>query len=99
MTDTTQILKAIGDMNTTTNVGFEKVHKKIDKKFDQCDERLVDIETELAVKKALCKKKKEDTKEKKDYWQPIIRAVTIAGILSLLSMAFSLLSMAFGVSL
>lgn len=66
------------------NEGFDKLHTKIDKKFDECDERLAHVETKLAVKDALCKQKKEQ----RDYWQITIRTITIAGIIALLSIAW-----------
>lgn len=79
----------------TINKGFEAMNAKIDKKFAQCDERLTDVETEIIVKKALCKERKKveekaeaTKKDKRDYWKFIIRAVSIAGIFALASIAW-----------
>ena len=89
---------------STFQTGFEGVHKKIDrynencnKKYDECDDRVVKIEEKLAIKKALCKERKEAAKEKRDFWTPVIRAVTIFGVLALLTIAGKLLI--FGINL
>ena len=69
MADTVQILDAI-------NNGFKGLHNKI----DNYDDRIVSLETERAVKKALCEKQKENKK----FWTVVIRSVSISGIGSLL---------------
>ena len=91
MADTAEIIKAVNSIHKSMDTGFTTIHEKMDKKYNQCDKRLTNVETIIEVKKALCKKKKDDEKNKKDYWQPVIRAVTIAGILALLGIAGKLL--------
>ena len=91
MTDTTEIIKAVNGIHESMDTGFTTIHEKMDKKFNQCDKRLTSVETIIEVKKALCRKKKDDEKNKKDYWQPVIRTITIVGILALLGIAGKLL--------
>lgn len=85
MTDTAQIIEEFNKIHESMNTGFKGVYDRIDKKFNECDERVNVLETERAVRKALCKKKKEN----RNYWQFIIRAITIAGIVSLFTIAWS----------
>lgn len=91
MPETAKIIEAVNGVvngiHKSINTGFDTVHQKIDKKFKQCDDRVTKIETTLAVKKALCEKKKENEKQKVDYWQYIIRSLSVAGILALLIIA------------
>ncbi len=98
------ILETFQKINDSVNAGFKTVYGKIDdynkncnKKYEECDDRVVEIEKHLAVKKALCKKKKEAEKETKDFWTPVTRAVIIFGVLALLAIAGKLLI--FGISL
>lgn len=85
MTDTAVIIKAVNEIHKSMNAGFGKIHEKIEKRFGECDDRLTDVETEMKVKKALCKKEKES----RDYWRFTIRAITVAGIVSLFTIAWS----------
>lgn len=96
MPETTYI-QAINDIHKSINTGFDTVHQKIDTKFNQCDKRLTSVETIIEVKKALCKKEKENAAKKRDYWLPFIRAISIVGALALLTIAGKLLI--FGLSL
>ena len=91
MTDTAEIIKAVNGIHESMDTGFTTIHEKMDKKFNQCDKRLTSVETIIEVKKALCRKEKDDEKNKKDYWQPVIRTITIVGILALLGIAGKLL--------
>jgi len=100
MTDasTAQILEAIEKMNTSTNISFGKVYNKIDEKFGECEERLNTVEKEQAVKAALCKERKAQKlldegkeKERTDYWQYVIRAISAAGAIALLIIAGKLI--------
>ena len=84
MPDTAQILAALSDMSKNTTAGFTKVYDKIDERFDDCDKRVVSLETEREVKRALCDKKKET----RDYWKVTIRMVSVAGIISLVALAW-----------
>ena len=84
MPDTTKIIEAITDMHEAINISFRKVYTEI----GNCNNRVVEIEKALAVKKALCKERKEKAKTKRDYWVPIIRVVNIAGILALLTLVW-----------
>ena len=93
MTDPTIILKEITRMHETINQSFEKVYTEIETKFGGCDKRVSEIEKAIAIRKALCAKEKENKKEKKDYWVPILRSVNIAGILALLAIAYEKLKM------
>lgn len=74
MPDTQKIINAI-------NAGFEGINAKI----DGCNKRVTNIETERAVDKALSEQKKEGRKS----WQILIRTVSVAGILSLLALAWA----------
>ena len=91
MADTAEIIEAINNIHKSMDTGFTTIHEKIDKKFNQHNKRLTSVETIIEVKKALCRKKKEEEKNKKDYWQPVIRTITIVGILALLGIAGKLL--------
>lgn len=97
MTDSLEIIEAVNKIHTSVNIGFKGVYDKIDekfndcdKKFDECAERVIEIETQLAIKKALHKQTKEDKKYSRDYWQYVIRVISVAGILALLSIAFEI---------
>ena len=74
MPDTEKIINAI-------NAGFESINKKI----ESYDKRITDIEKERAFDKGLSTQKKEAHKS----WQTVIRTVSIAGILSLLALAWA----------
>jgi len=87
MTETAQIIEAITNMHDAINTSFRNVYKKIDEKFDQCDERLSSVEQDLAVKEGI-KKEKQKTK---DWWLIVIRSVTIAGAVSLTTIAIYLI--------
>ena len=87
MPDTMKIIEAVNKIQKAMDVGFITIHKKI----DQQSKRLTEVETIIEVKKALCRERKEREKTKKDYWIPIIRAITIAGVLALLGIAGRLL--------
>jgi len=81
-----KVLEAVNNIHATMNSGFEKVYKKIDEKFDLCDDRLQTVETYIAVKSAVSAVKKESS----DFWKWIIRSVTVAGVISLLAIAVKL---------
>ena len=90
-----KLLEAVNTIHATMNIGFEKVHRKIDEKFDLCDDRfdlcddrLQKVETDIAVKNAVRKVQKEST----DFWRWIIRSVTVAGAISLMYIAVKLLT-------
>ena len=83
-----KLLEAVNTIHATMNIGFEKVHRKIDEKFDQCDERLQAVETYNAVRNAVGKVQKESS----DFWRWIIRSVTVAGVISLMYIAVKLLT-------
>ena len=83
-----KVLEAVSNIHITMNRGFEKVYKKIDEKFDLCDDRLQKIETDIAVKNAVGKVQKESS----DFWRWIIRSVTVAGAISLMFIAVKLLT-------
>lgn len=92
------VLETFQKVSENVNSGFEKVYKKIDhyndlcaQKYEECDDRVRKIEKEIAIKKALCKKKEETQKEKKDYWQSVIRAIMVASALALLAIAVKLI--------
>lgn len=74
MPDTEQIIKAI-------NAGFDGIRKKI----DEYGLRITALETMEEVDKALSNQKKEGRKS----WQIIIRTVSVAGIISLLALAWA----------
>ena len=93
MVDEVTILKEITRMHEAINKSFEKVYAEIDNKFGGCDKRVSEIEKAIAIRKALCVKEKENKKEKKDYWIPILRTVNIAGILALFAIAYEKLKM------
>jgi hypothetical protein len=84
MPDTSIIIKAIADMHSSFIAGLDKVYIEI----KASNKRVTEIETTLEIKKALCKEKKEREKTKKDYWIPIVRYVSIAGILALVALAW-----------
>jgi uncharacterized Fe-S center protein len=91
MPDTAKIIEAVNGIHKSMDAGFIIMHKKI----DQHNERLTEVEAALAIKKALCKERKEveakaetTKKDKRDYWKFIIRAVSIAGIFALASIAW-----------
>ncbi len=91
MPDTPVIIKAITDMHVSFNTSLDKVYTEI----KGCNSRVTDIETALEVKKALCKKKKEDekkdqekAKETRTFWRSILRAVSITGILALCALIY-----------
>ena len=88
MTEAELIIKAVTDMHASINASFEKVYTEI----NGCNNRVTEIETVMAVKKALCKEKEKNKKAKKDYWIPIVRSVNIAGILALLVLAWEKLT-------
>lgn len=101
--DTKLILNTYQKINENVNTGFERVHKKIDhysencnKKYEECDDRVIKIEKKLAVKRALCEERKEAEKKKRDFWTPVSRAVIIAGALALLVIAGKLLIFGIG---
>ena len=81
-----KVLEAVNNIHVTMNSGFEKVYKKIDEKFDICDDRLQIVETDIAVKNAVRKMQKESS----DFWRWIIRSVTVAGAISLMFIAVKL---------
>ena len=93
----TEVLRAVTGIHSSMNRGFAEIHKKIEDKFEDCDERLKSVETTLAIKKALCKKRKEDEATTKDFWKPVIRGVTVAGAIALAVIAAKLVI--FGISL
>ena len=97
MSDETVILKEIVKMHDAINKSFEKVYTEIGDKFSDCDKRVSEIERAIAIRKALCKKEKDDKKEKKDYWIPVLRAVNIAGILALLTIAWEAFKKIWGI--
>ena len=74
MPDTEKIISVI-------NEGFKDINVKI----DGCNKRVTDVEVKMALDKALLAQKKEDRKS----WQIVIRTVSIAGILSLLALAWA----------
>jgi hypothetical protein len=71
-------------MHKAINLSFDKVYVEI----KGCDRRVTEIEETLAIKKAVCKERKEKAKTKRDYWIPIIRIVNVAGILALLTLVW-----------
>ena len=83
-----KLLEAVNTIHAAMNIGFEKVHRKIDEKFDLCDDRLQKVETDIAVKNAVGKVQKESS----DFWRWIIRSVTVAGAVSLMYIAVKLLT-------
>jgi len=83
-----KVLEAVNNIHATMNRSFEKVYKKIDEKFDLCDDRLQKVETDIAVKNAVNTVKKESS----DFWRWIIRSVTVAGAISLMYIAVKLLT-------
>ena len=87
MPDTAKIIGAVNGIRESMDAGFIVIHKKI----DQHNKRLTTVETIIEVKKALCKKKKEDEAKKRDYWLPIIRIASAAGLTALLFIAGKLL--------
>ena len=87
MPDTAKIIEAVNNMHKSVNQSFQKVYIEI----NGCNGRVTEIETTLAVKKALCKERKEKEKNKTDYWIPVVRAVNIAGILALCALAWGIL--------
>lgn len=97
MIETSKIIEAINTIHQSLDIGFDEVYKKLDERFKNCDDRVTQIEREIAIRKALCKKEKEVQKSKKDYWLPVIRAVTIVGVISLLGIAIKLIL--FGITL
>lgn len=84
MADTPVIIKAITDMHGSFNTSLDKVYTEI----KGCNKRVTDIETALEVKKALCKKKKEDEAKQKNFWRPIIRGITLTGTIALFAIAW-----------
>lgn len=91
MPDTAKIIAAVNGIHESIDAGFTTIHKKI----DQHNKRLTEVEAALAIKKALCKERKEvekrveaTKKDKRDYWKFVIRAVSIAGIFALASIAW-----------
>ena len=87
MPDTAKIIEAVNGIHESMDVGFATIHTKI----DQHNKRLTNVETVIAVKKALCKKKKEEEAVKRDYWLPVIRIASAAGLTALLVIAGKLL--------
>ena len=85
-TEVTQVLTAIADIHTTMNEGFGKVYIKIDEKFDECDDRLTDVETDIKVKNAVAGIKKET----KDFWKWVIRSWVVLSGISLFGIAVKL---------
>lgn len=91
MPDTVAILKAITKMHSSFDSSLDKVYAEI----KGCNIRVTEIETALAVKKALCKKKKEDekeeqekTKETRSFWRSILRMLSVAGIIALCALVW-----------
>lgn len=82
--DATVVLDAVSDINKSVQEGFKDIHFKIDKKFVVCNKRFVEIEIDLAVKKALSDRNSHTA----DFWMWIIRGVTLAGVVSLLALAY-----------
>ena len=90
-TEVGQILEAVALFHAATDKNFNEVYRKIDSKFDECNRRLVIVETAQAIKMALNGQKKEDETAQRDYWQYIIRILSATGILALLGIAAKLI--------
>ena len=84
MADTPVIIKAITDMHGSFNTSLDKVYTEI----KGCNSRVTEIETALAIKRGICKEKEKREKTKKDYWIPMVRYVSLAGILALFALAW-----------
>lgn len=84
MADTATVIKAITDMHSSFNSGLDKVYTEI----KGCNKRVTEIETALAIKKGICNEREKREKTKKDYWIPIVRYVSLAGILALFALAW-----------
>lgn len=97
MNGSAEVIKAVNKIHDSVNAGFKGVYDKIDEKFNDCDEKfdecaekVIIIEQKLAIKEALKKQTKESKKYSKDYWQYVIRVISVAGILALLSIALGI---------
>lgn len=91
MADTTAIIKAINDMHKAFDLSLKEVYTEI----KGCNSRVNEIEKALEVKRALCKKKKEDdkkdqakAKETRTFWRSILRTISVAGILALCALVW-----------
>lgn len=91
MADTAVVIKAITDMHKSFGLSLKEVYTEI----KGCNSRVTELEKALAIKKAVCKEKKEREKEKKenkeikrDYWIPVVRSVSLVGIFALLALAW-----------
>ncbi|MEA3313038.1 MAG: hypothetical protein U9Q18_01535 [Caldisericota bacterium] len=88
MPDTATIIKALTDMHKAIDKSFNGVYERI----ETSNKRVTKIEKDLAVKKALCQERKESEIAKKDFWRPVIRTISVAGILALCTIAWSKLN-------
>lgn len=84
MPDTPKIIEAITKMHGSFDKSLDKVYTEI----KGCNKRVTDIETALAIKRGICKEKEKQEKTKKDYWIPMVRYVSLAGILALFALAW-----------
>ena len=96
-----QLLQIVTDFNERMDTGFAGVYKRMDKydqtwgnRFQGHETRIVKVEKNMAVKKAVNNIKQEDEKETKDFWKWIIRTVTVAAALGLLGTFWSLIRIA-----
>ena len=78
-------------MHSSFDGSLDKVYTEI----KGCNSRVTEIETALAIKRGICKEKekreKQDqakTKETRTFWRSILRAVSIAGILTLCALVW-----------
>ena len=92
MPDTTEIIEAITKMHNAFDGNLDKVYTEI----KGCNKRVTEIETALEVKKALCKKKKEDETKQKNFWRPIVRGITLAGTIALFAIAWEYMKILWG---
>jgi len=82
-----KIFEAITDLNKNMNEGFAAVYSKIDERFTVCDKRLGEVETIIAIKKALRERDQKNT----DYWKWIVRAASTVGLASLMAIFWKLI--------